>query len=234
MWLIDLFKKKEDVTVVAHNHAPIEQQLLLQCLEFVPGHFRGSVFYADAIGHLSHKQYADALGSLVKMADQPGFFFNNDYWLELKHLATKLGLQKEIAVCDRKLEENKINNIVLYKGIVIEEVADGMYKHYISDSLSNEKNEERRLRDGLKELMGTDGFHIRALGKEGTIYHVHGKRVCEIRYQQLSETHFVVYSYSLEYLALPIRQRLGDPEKEALHKELLAWFKTQGITAEFQ
>ncbi len=235
MRLFDLFRKNDKAPAVAHNYIDVEQKLLEQCMEFIPAHFRGSVNFADAVGHISHNQYRQAVASLIKMADQPSFFFNNDYWLELKHLATRLGMDGEVSTCDRKLQENKDNNIVLYKGIVIEEVAEGTYKHYLSDSLSNEKNEERRNRDGLKELMGNDGFHMKGLGREGTIYHINGKRVCEIRYQQVGDgKHLIIYNYSFEYLALPIRQHLGEAEKATLTKDLAEWLKGQGYTVEFQ
>lgn len=235
MRLFDLFRKNDKPSAGVPGYIAVEQKLLEQCMEFIPGHFRSSVYFADAVGHISHNQYRDAVASLIKMADQPSFFFNNDYWLELKHLAARLGMEPEAATCDRKLLQNKDNNIVLYKGIVIEEVAEGTYRHYISDSLSNEKNEERRTRDGLKELMGSDGFHMKGLGREGTIYHINGKRVCEIRYQQVGDgRHLIIYNYSFEYLALPIRQHLGEAEKNTVTKELTEWLKTQGYTAEFQ
>lgn len=235
MRLFDLFRKNDKAPAVTHNYVDVEQKLLEQCMDFIPAHFRSSVYFADAVSHISHNQYRNAVASLIKMADQPSFFFNNDYWLELKHLATRLGMDGEISTCDRKLHENKDNNIVLYKGIVIEEVAEGTYKHYLSDSLSNEKNEERRTRDGLKELMGNDGFHMKGLGREGTIYYINGKRVCEIRYQQVNDgRHMIIYNYSFEYLALPIRQHLGEAEKTTLTKYLTEWLKGQGYTAEFQ
>lgn len=236
MWLLNLFKKKNDTPPGASGtYIPVEHKLLEQCIEFVPSHFRSSPDYAGAIEHISHHHYDKAVVCLINLADQPDIFFNDDYWLELKQVATKLKLDRSAAHCDKKLEENKINNIVLYKGIVIERVSEDTYKHYISDSLNNEKNEERRAKDGLKEMMAANGFYMKGQDREGTIYHINGKRVCEIRYQLLhNNKHLIVYLYSFEYLALPIRQRLSDAEKEALRKDLTDWMATQGLTVEFE
>lgn len=234
MWLTNLFKKPENSPAEAGGYIPLESKLLEQCLEFIPGHFRNTQDFANAVEFVSHRQYAEAVKCLLSLADKPNFYFNNDYWLELAQVASRLNLKAELELCNQKLEANNVHNIVLYKGIVIERISEDTYKHYVSDSLSNEKNEERRQRDGLKEMLAANGFYQRSYGKEGTIYYINGKRVCEIRYQQVTGTHIVVYTYSYEYLALPIRQRLSDGDKDLLRKELTDWLKANGTTVEYE
>lgn len=235
MWLFDLFKKKNAAPAELSSHVSFEENLLKQSVDFIPSHFRNTQTYANVIEYLSHNQLALALKSLVKLGDQPNFYFNNDYWIELSQAATRLNLPEEYAICQRKLDDNKINNIVLYKGIVIEKVSDDTYKHYISDYLNNEKNEERRTKDGLAEIKAVNGFHMRSYGKEGTIYYIINKRVCEIKYQ-LSRVSgcITIYRYSYEYWVMPIRQRLSDAEKETLRKEITDWLKTELLTPEFE
>lgn len=234
MWLANLFKKNNRKTTETGNYISFEEKLLEQCIEFIPAHFRKDADYAAAVAYLSHGQFDLAVRKLVQLADKPGFFFNNDYWLELKQVAGKLGMEEESRKCDEKLEDNTEHNIVLYKGIVIEKVSEDTYRHYVSDSLTNEANAERREKDGLKEMMAVNGFYRRSYGREGMIYHINGKRVCEIRYQHTrTADHLVVYAYSYEYLALPIRQRLSEQEKETLRNELMKWLNSQNITAEY-
>lgn len=234
MWLNNFFKKPVTTPSDAGGYIPLESKLLEQCIEFIPGHFRSSQDFAGAVEYISHQQYADAVRALIRMADKPDFFFNNDFWLELAQVAARLNMRTEVELCNQKLEANNVHNIVLYKGIVIERVSEDTYKHYVSDSLSNEKNEERRQRDGLKDMMAANGFYLRSYGKEGIIYFINGKRVCEIRYQYLTTTHIAIYTYSFEYLAMPIRQRLSDTEKEQLKADLTEWLKNEGLTAEFE
>ncbi len=235
MWLLDLFKNKGKASAEQSTQASFEENLLKQSVDFIPSHFRNSQTYANIVEFLSHNQLDLALKNLVKLGDQPGYFFNNDYWIELSLAAQRLNMQAEYQLCQQKLEINKVNNIVLYKGIVIEKISDDTYKHYISDYLTNEKNEERRTKDGLNDIRGTNGFHMRSYGKEGTIYYITNKRVCEIKYQ-LSRPHggIIIYKYSYEYWVLPIRQRMSDHEKEELQKELTEWLKTEFLTPEFE
>ncbi len=235
MWLLDLFKNKGKSSAEQNTQVTFEESLLKQSVDFIPSHFRNSQTYAHIVEYLSHNQLELALKNLVKLGDQPGYFFNNDYWIELAQAAQRLNMQAEYQICQQKLEINKINNIVLYKGIVIEKVSDDTYKHYVSDYLTNEKNEERRIKDGLNEIRGTNGFHMRSYGKEGTIYYIINKRVCEVKYQ-LSRPHggIIIYRYSYEYWVLPIRQRMSDVEKEVLEKELTEWLKTEFLVPEFK
>lgn len=234
MWLFDLFKKSKTPAEVS-SHVSFEENLLKQSVDFIPSHFRNSQTYANVIEFLSHNQLALALKSLIKLGDQPNFYFNNDFWIELGQVATRLNMPEEYAICQQKLEANKVNNIVLYKGIVIEKISEDTYKHYISDYLNNEKNEERRTKDGLAEIKSVNGFHMRSYGREGTIYYIINKRVCEIKYQQ-SRQHggIIIYTYSYEYWVLPIRQRLSDAEKETVRKEITEWLKTELLTPEFE
>ncbi len=235
MWITNLFKKSGKAQSEQQRHISFEENLLNQTIDFIPSHFRNSQTYAHIVEYLSHNQLNQAVKALIQLGDQPNYFFNNDYWLELAHIATKLNMTEEYKLCQQKLESNKINNIVLYKGIVIEKVSEDTFKHYISDSLTNEHNEERRVRDGLKELMTENGFFMRGNGKEGIIYYIVNKRVCEIKYQQIHPGGpTTIYTYSYEYWALPIRQRLNEQEKETLSKALNEWLKHEQITPDFE
>ena len=104
----------------------------------------------------------------------------------------------------------------------------------ISESTRDQWMRERHEKDNVSSLINYDGFHEKFYGRDGMIYYVKEKQLCEI-YCEMTFADEYDWIISLDQLCewvLPAKKKMNVPEKENIKEELLVWLKKKRISAE--
>ena len=133
-----------------------------------------------------------------------------------------------------KIFKTKTSEYKLPEGWTETKVAEDTFITEIPKEQKDKRENERREKDKVEQLIKIDGFYDKSNGRAGTIYYVEKGKICELYYEisGVKEFDILIWFDQLSNWILPERKPIKFEEKEAIKEKLVDWLKQKKIRAE--
>ncbi|HZY38048.1 MAG TPA: hypothetical protein VFE53_15430 [Mucilaginibacter sp.] len=218
MKLFKIFRKKTQKPLDLSS-----EKQLRYLIDYIPDFYKNQRQYINAGMFLDHHEWVLALESLIELADEIGHYFSEEFWERLASAAKTLDLVELSDYCLKQIKRNeqdlKFKTPYGWTTIKIDETH---FKHHISDKLKEKWATDRRKKDKIKDLMGTNGVHLKSDGRSGFIYIVEEKKLAEVDFE-LGTKALIIYFSRLSNWVLPDKLILKPEEKLKIRNDIEGW-----------
>ena len=189
----------------------------------MPEFYKTQRQFINCIEFLKNRECVLALESLIELADETGHYFSEAFWTELASSADKLNSPELAEYCLRQIEVNKKE--IKFKtpfGWTTEKIDGTHFQHHISETLKEERAVGRRKKDNIKELIRTNGVHLKSGGRSGFVYIVENKKLAEVDFE-LGTMGLIIYFSRLTNWVIPDKLNLKPEEKLKIRNDIKDW-----------
>jgi hypothetical protein len=205
------------------NQTP--EVILKRQLDYMPEFYISNVEYKNAIESFEKQEYANVIISLIKLTEEEGHYFSEDFWNNVADAADQLRMNTEATYSRMQLERNRKDGIgVVPFGWTTIKIDDTHYMHRISDKLREEWALSRRQKDRIEDLINKNGIHLKSNGRNGFLYYVDNKKLAEIEYE-LGVNGLIVYFDAVKNWVWPIKETLTAEIIQKIKTDLIDWSK---------
>jgi len=121
---------------------------------------------------------------------------------------------------NKLFKKNKLDiNKLASEGI---KIADNMYIVKTTNDTMNKWNKKRRKKDKVEKIINKDGVYFKPRGRDGTIYYVKNRKICEIYFEMsgVKEYDILINRSTIKNWNLPEEVKLNSVEIEEIILEL--------------
>ena len=227
MNIFSIFKKRktepQDLTPVA---------ILRVTQEYVPEFYKDCENFKESKDFLKHNEWGLALDTLIKMADESGHYFSENFWLDLAICADKMQMTQQAEHCRQQIIRNeKEIGRKTPNGWTTVKIDETHFQNHIAEIVKDKWQNERRQKDKLDDLLKKDGFHIKYHGRGGMIYYIDSGKVLEIDFEMSGIPQYDLFLYfdTLKGWTIPRNELFAFKEQSAIREKLIEWLKVKRI-----
>jgi hypothetical protein len=192
-------------------------------VDYMPDFYRTHRQFTSCVESLDNRECELALNSLIKLADETGHYFAEDFWFELADAADKIGLTNKSNYCRQQIKRNEKD--IKFKtpfGCTTIKIDDTHFERHTSEKLKEEWATERRKKDNVQELTTKNGVHLKSHGRSGFLYITENRKIAELEFE-LGMNGLILYFSSLTNWSLPTKQMLTTQEKQKIKIDISNW-----------
>jgi hypothetical protein len=226
MSLFSFFKKRKPQLSLM-----LPEEELQHIIDYIPDIYKEERQYIIANDYLSNNELELALENLVKLPEEKGHYFSNEFWNKICSLSNQMHLPNIHGYCLKQIRRNQVDlkSFTPPYGSTAVKFDDTHFQHYYAEKVKEKWIYERHFKDGVDDLLKKDGVYLKMHGIGGTLYFVNQGWLGEA-YVEIGTTGLLLTFNNVKHWSLPTKQLLTEPEKQKIKEEISSWaLKTKNV-----